>query len=386
MSTNRSSKNRFIPSFEALESRELMSVTAVTINAGLLRVVCDGGNNNVSITSQSPVVVAKAPAVASGAASLYTITVRDLTKTTNNYWIVPTSSVKTIEIDAGAGNDTIISNAAAPTTVYAGNGNNHVETGAGNDNVFAGAGNNTIITNDGNDIVSCGFGDNTILGGNGNDRLTAAGGSNTIFGGAGDDTISSGLNPLRPNAVSLLFGDVGNDTIVSGNRNDTVDGGIGYDTVNVKAGTNLKNAENVTISVPLGLPAHTNLYSFIDAGNAYLQSYGYTQPVRSTLDNNGHMYIDELQYALAQVKPDTTLVYGHDGVGTPISRLTTLVDSGKPVIIQLATSSGVNRYVVVNGYDSATQTFKYVDGGVQHNIAASALDTLWGSADYSLIY
>jgi Ca2+-binding RTX toxin-like protein len=362
MRTQRSRSNRFVPSLESLESRELMSITSVTVSAGTLTVNCDSANNNVSIFTQPRVVVASktmTPLVATANGSVWTdtITVKDLTRTTNNYWIVPSASVQKIVVNAGAGNNRIISNVATPTTVNAGDGNNYVVTGAAGDTVFCGNGNNTVITNDGNDVVVCGNGNNYILGGNGDDNLTAGSGNNNIMGGAGNDQIADGFDATRK-TTSLLYGEAGNDTIVSINRNDVVDGGTGFDTATVQAGTYIvRNVDNVTINVPLGNPVATDKESAVNAGRRLLQAYGLTPQVGVIL-NNGQWGLDPAALAawLHATKPNITLVSGNTGALNIINQ----IYKGKPVIIPIS-NGAFHQYVLVNGYDSATRTFTYVD-------------------------
>jgi hypothetical protein len=68
-----------------------------------------------------------------------------------------------------------------------------------------------------------------------------------------------------------------------------------------------------------------------------------------------------------------------------MTSLTQQIQAGFPVILQAGTVAGFPKYVCVNGYDSATQMFKIVYGGVQSTISASSLNSLWGSTGYSYI-
>ena len=134
------------------------------------------------------------------------------------------------------------------------------------DTVFAGAGNDTINTGDdadlifgesGDDVINAGLDADEIDGGTGADSIIGGEGSDTILGGAGADTIYGGLGPSLPDVTNieddlpgdladprpdngrdvidggagddLIFGEDDNDTIVGGAGNDTIDGGIDQD-------------------------------------------------------------------------------------------------------------------------------------------------------------
>jgi probable HAF family extracellular repeat protein len=115
----------------------------------------------------------------------------------------------------GGGNDVITALGDRPVNVFAGEGNNLVNTGSGNDVIYAGSGKNYIYAGDGNNSLFTGTGVNNILTGNGNDLIYAGGGSNTIYSGAGNDTIyaaGSGNN--------LINAGTGNDTVfIAGGKN-----------------------------------------------------------------------------------------------------------------------------------------------------------------------
>ncbi|WP_052175044.1 Hint domain-containing protein [Paracoccus sanguinis] len=82
-------------------------------------------------------------------------------------------------VTTGAGNDSI--NAAAVTT-----GGINVDTGAGDDTVVGGAGNDTIVAGTGADSIRGGAGADTIQAGAGADRVDAGAGNDAIDLGAGD--------------------------------------------------------------------------------------------------------------------------------------------------------------------------------------------------------
>jgi len=101
----------------------------------------------------------------------------------------------TTYVNAGNGNDKI----------EAGDGNNIITVGNGNDHVQAGDGNNTITVGNGNDHVQAGNGNNVVVAGNGNDKIEAGNGDNLIAAGLGqhDVQVGDGSNILIDGAVTL---------------------------------------------------------------------------------------------------------------------------------------------------------------------------------------
>ncbi|MBV8567043.1 MAG: type I secretion C-terminal target domain-containing protein [Methylobacteriaceae bacterium] len=95
--------------------------------------------------------------------------------------IVALGSGSDVVNETGGGNTIFVKDAttAAALTINAGQGNNTIITGAGDAHIVVGDGNNTIDAGTGND---------TIILGNGNDTVNGGGGSDTIVGGAGNDT------------------------------------------------------------------------------------------------------------------------------------------------------------------------------------------------------
>lgn len=111
------------------------------------------------------------------------------------------------------GNDKVI-DPRGDNFVDLGKGNDVAETGSGNDRVLGGDGQDTIRTGGGNDQAEGGNGNDQLFGGNGDDRLNGRGGDDFVFGGPGNDQ---------------LFGAVGNDVLVGGIGNDRLRGENGFD-------------------------------------------------------------------------------------------------------------------------------------------------------------
>lgn len=105
-----------------------------------------------------------------------------------------------------------------------GNGNDNIQSGAGNDVVDAGNGNDRLNGEDGDDALYGGRGQDTARGGNGDDLLIGSGGSDRLFGGDGDD---------------LIIGNANNDILLGGTGDDTLQGGIGRDRLNGGSGNDV---------------------------------------------------------------------------------------------------------------------------------------------------
>ena len=125
-----------------------------------------------------------------------------------------------------AGNETftLAPSLTLPATVTAGNGNDVLKLGGGN---------NTVVLGDGNDTVADGNGNNTVTVGNGNDTIQLGGGNNTVTVGNGNDTIQLG------GGSNVVVEGNGNDSVSAGNGNNLIVGGLGRHTITVGNGTNI---------------------------------------------------------------------------------------------------------------------------------------------------
>ena len=133
----------------------------------------------------------------------------------------PDSQTETIDIFAGAGDDTII---GSPLNDYLfGNG--------GSDRILGKGGNDTLDGGDGEDLLFGGDGDDELYGRAGKDTLLGEGGNDDLFGGEDNDRLDGGIGS------DLLQGEAGDDRLDGGQRPDdltieadTLDGGAGDDT------------------------------------------------------------------------------------------------------------------------------------------------------------
>jgi hypothetical protein len=301
---------------EALEQRDLMAVTAATLNAGVLHVVTDSANNQVQIREESsgPIILLTNPGAAAAPPS-QTIVVTDLTRTNNNTFTFNRSEVQRIEVDMGAGNDRLSSNVTVPMIARAGAGNDFIETGFARDVIFAGEGNDTVHAADGAGKVVFGEdGDDVLVGGNGNDELSGNGGADVIMGGAGNDIIDGGDNAT----ANRLFGELGND--------------VSYNSLRRK----VRN-ESLLFKLHLG-----------------------TRPT-------------VLHKVLKAFKSDLSL-----RTGAALGEVLDQLSSGKPVIPLIAPGKRSLHYVVLNGFDLDNQTVRFVDvSGTSKSMSFAEFERHW---------
>jgi Ca2+-binding RTX toxin-like protein len=119
-----------------------------------------------------------------------------------------------------AGNDVFVTG-DQNVTIYAGEGNNTLTTGRGNDLLYGGADNDVIQAGDGNNIVYAGDGQNLVITGAGNDLIHTGAGNDIIRAGSGDDIIYAGE---------------GNNQIDAGTGLDLVYSGAGADVFTLNRG------------------------------------------------------------------------------------------------------------------------------------------------------
>lgn len=110
-----------------------------------------------------------------------------------------------VAIDAGDGDDVIISN-SGNDVISGGDGNDDIDTGAGNDEIQAGDGDDVIRSGQGDDLIDAGRGSDAILyaSGDGQDLIRAGGGSdNTLI--FEDSDVSDLVVSRDGNDVVLTF-------------------------------------------------------------------------------------------------------------------------------------------------------------------------------------
>ena len=243
---------------QSLEERTLLTATALVIGTDLtvltdadeavsVRANATNGNAEVLIDG---VVLASGSNVPAG--SLTSLTIQtgsannrvDLSAITAGVF----TSLTSISVDTGDGDDTItgaadvsnvlsggdgndsITGGSAGDTLLGNDGQDTIDGGAGNDDINAGDGDDLVMARDGDDTVTGDDGDDTIFGGAGNDSVIANNGADSLFGEAGDDTLNG------DGGLDSIDGGDGNDLILAGADSDTVSGGLGNDTINGQAG------------------------------------------------------------------------------------------------------------------------------------------------------
>lgn len=108
-------------------------------------------------------------------------------------------------------------------TVNAGNGNDRVEGGDGDDELNGGVGNDTVRGRGGDDTIAGGSGNDDCRGEAGDDDVFGDSGRDTLRGGDDDDSLSGGDDR------DTLFGDRGDDSLDGDTGRDKLFGGLGND-------------------------------------------------------------------------------------------------------------------------------------------------------------
>jgi uncharacterized repeat protein (TIGR03803 family) len=125
------------------------------------------------------------------------------------------SQINSIDVEAGAGNDSVTIESSMPATlgvsVQGGPGDDTIMGGPGNDTLGGGAGNDSISGGPGDDSIKGGMGDDVLAGGKGNDTLFGSLGNDTMRGGLGDDSLNGGAG------TNQLYGGQGNNTFYAVN-------------------------------------------------------------------------------------------------------------------------------------------------------------------------
>jgi Ca2+-binding RTX toxin-like protein len=241
-----------------------------------------------------------------------------------NLRIGPNSSALMVNMDGGAGQDTLrflwsdmatgmnfIVNGATVTSsfgtfsnienfyIFAGSGNDAITTGAGDDSVDTGAGVDHVTSGAGSDHINIQGSGGTIDAGDGNDYVSlyvgSSGFAGSIDGGAGLDNLgldysgsAIGLTIVDGTSNSTPFGTIanfesynirggsGDDTITTGSADDYLFTGAGNDIVNAGDGNNTVwgDAGNDTLSAGIGNDGISG-----GAGNDHINAGGGTDNI-----------------------------------------------------------------------------------------------------------
>lgn len=165
----------FTPSFEALEPRQLLAVTASFSASGVLSVFGDSADNTIEVSRN-----AAGNLLVNGGA----VTVSGGTPTVANTTLVRVFGL--------SGNDTITineANGALPkSNLYGGSGVDVITGGSGNDLVFGQSGNDTLLGKGGFDMLFGGSQNDTLTGGDADDQVFGQSNDDRMIWNPGDDT------------------------------------------------------------------------------------------------------------------------------------------------------------------------------------------------------
>ena len=205
-------------SSEALEPRQLLTVTNPYFSGSLLVVPTNNSATKIDLS-----------------ATTTTVQVKDLSA--NKVWSYARSSVSKIELQGGNGNDRFVNNIQTmPVRMFGGAGDDYLEGFDGNDFLVGGAGNDTLTGYGGNDLIQGGDGNDTINGSAGNDQLWGGAGNDVLLGGSGNDELSGegGNDQLNGHAdLDKLWGGSGDDVLIAidNGTSDYVQSDNGYDVI-----------------------------------------------------------------------------------------------------------------------------------------------------------
>jgi len=148
------------------------------------------------------------------------------------------AKVKSIVVNAGAGNDEVTLGSAVPfaATINGGDGNDQLTGGAGNDIINGGNGNDELFGGAGNDILNGNAGNDHITGGAGADKLNGGDGNDQLFAvdNSAHDTVNGGNNTAAGDQAFIDRGDIVTAVehvkigLNGGNGNGGTDDGSGH--------------------------------------------------------------------------------------------------------------------------------------------------------------
>jgi Ca2+-binding RTX toxin-like protein len=147
----------------------------------------------------------------------------------------PHGSTMVLDVDAGDGDDTVLSSADAYTTLRGGDGDDDLDV--------SGADSATLLGGPGDDVLTGGPGVDTLNGGTGHDRLRGGAGLDTVTYRDRDDPIQATIGAPQPgdedaigDDVEVLTGGRGPDRLTGSDRRDYLDGGPGADVLDGRDG------------------------------------------------------------------------------------------------------------------------------------------------------
>jgi hypothetical protein len=281
----------------------------------------------------------------------------------------------------------------------------------GDDFLYGGPGTDHLLGDEGGDTLHGGTGWDTLLGGAGSDKLYGESGLDTLSGEGGADFLDGGAEN------DDMFGGDDDDTLIGGTGVDSMDGGSGYDTLYDNDLAEMSNGEYVwATTLDSGYPQNDGWSCGPNSATRFLRHYGYNVTygqmkdlgrdavtfiniripipflpdirIKVGLDDLGlGMPPPALRDILQQFKPDVNLE-----VGTSFERVLELIGQGKPVIALLKVgdveiiprleAAPKLHYVVLNGFDLATQTIFYTNtNGSRQSMSFNEFNRQWDWSD-----
>lgn len=248
---------------ETAEPRVLLSVSALLINGTLnvsatgvdsVTVRANATSGRVEVLDQNGLITGS-PNVLASAIQKLVVNGSDSNNSINVGGVTAAqfTSLTSIVVNAGDGNDTVTGSLDLPDSLSGGNGadtligqggNDTLSGGDGADSIVGGDGNDSLLGGDNSDTITGDAGNDTISGGSHNDSISGGGGTDSVLGGNGADNIDGGdgndfLNGESGNDVIVggigldtVFGGADNDSLSGGGDNDSIDGQSGLDTLN----------------------------------------------------------------------------------------------------------------------------------------------------------
>jgi hypothetical protein len=224
--------NAYVPNFDHLEIRQLLSVTPVAANF-------DKATHVLTIQGTE-----KADSIYIEQSSRTNKVYVGSKPNGSEYGVFDGNAIQRIVVYGAGDNDVITLNyynsvtretnpVRIPATISGGGGHDaitgetrddHIDGGAGNDIIYGGEGNDLIAGQEGVDTIYGDGGNDVIYGGAGGNN-TEAGGADTdyLYGGKGNDSLWGG------GGNDYIWGDDNDDALFGGSGNDFLMGGAGAD-------------------------------------------------------------------------------------------------------------------------------------------------------------
>jgi Ca2+-binding RTX toxin-like protein len=181
----------FLGAPHAALALQIAALPIASIDAGVLTINGDSGDNRISVTMDS--TGTKINVSVDGEVASFAL-----------------ADVDSISIDAGDGNDVV--------ALQKSDGTRDVPVGA---NILGGAGDDTIIGGSGNDTVDGEAGNDSIMGMLGRDSLSGGFGNDTLDGGEDNDYLNGGSTDISTrDGADVFIGGAGNDSAMYTTRTD----------------------------------------------------------------------------------------------------------------------------------------------------------------------